>query len=149
MSKLPPEAQEIVLRIQERLRRMRERNSALERGLAEIKQDYKKHLELINGLRELYKNVSSLFDEYSAEVDQDQKKRLTGILTSNDARQRKAIRDRQFYLRIVKELTVESPHLKRASDHRLARAVQSELVRRGRAVSIRTIERAIRSQNKV
>jgi hypothetical protein len=117
--------------------------------LAKVKQDYKKHLELINGLRELYKNVSSLSDEYSAEVDQDQKKRLTGILTSNDARQRKAIRDRQFYLRIVKELTVERPHLKRASDHRLARAVRSELVSRGRTVSIRTIERAIRSQNKV
>jgi CBS domain-containing protein len=149
MSKLPPEAQEILLRVQERLRRMREHNSALQRGLAEIKQDYKKHLEAINDLRELLKNVSSLFDEYSAEVDQDQKKRLTGILTSNDARQRNAIRDRQFYLRIVKELTVERPHLKRASDHRLARAVQSELVGRGRAVSIRTIERAIRSQNKV
>jgi hypothetical protein len=128
---------------------MREHNSALQRGLAEIKQDYKKHLEAINDLRELLKNVSSLFDEYSAEVDQDQKKRLTGILTSNDARQRNAIRDRQFYLRIVKELTVERPHLKRASDHRLARAVQSELVGWGRAVSIRTIERAIRSQNKV
>jgi hypothetical protein len=128
---------------------MREFNSAHQRGLAEIKQDYKKHLEDMNDLRELIKNVSSLFDEYSAEVDQDQKKRLTGILTSNDARQRKAIRDRQFYLRIVKELTVETPHLKRASDRRLAQAVQSELIRRGRAVSIRTIERAIRSQNKV
>ena len=149
MSKLPPEAQEILLRTLEHLRRMRERSSALERGLAEIKQDYKNHLEAINDLREDLKNVSSLFDEYSGEVDQDQKKRLTGILTSNDARQRKAIRDRQFYLRIVKELTVERPHLKRASDHRLAWAVQSELIRRGRAVSIRTIERAIRSQNKV
>ena len=149
MSKLPPEAQEILLRLQERLRRMTELNSALKRGLAEIKQDYKKHLEDINDLRELIKNVSSVFDEYSAEVDQDQKKRLTGILTSNDARQRKAIQDRQFYLRIVKELTVERPHLKRASDRRLAQAVQSEVIRRGRAVSIRTIERAIRSQNKV
>jgi hypothetical protein len=149
MSKLPPEAQEILLRLQERLRRMRELISAHQRGLAEIKQDYKKHLEDMNDLRELIKNVSSLFDEYSAEVDQDQKKRLTGILTSNDARQRKAIRDRQFYLRIGKELTVERPHLKRASDRRLARAVQSELIRRGRTVSIRTIERAIRSQNKV
>jgi hypothetical protein len=149
MSKLPPEAREILLRTLERLRRMGERTFALEGALAEIKQDYKKHLELLNGLRELLKESSSLFDEYSAEVDQDQKKRLTGILTANDARQRKAIRDRQFYLGIVKELTAERPHLKRASDHRLARAVQSELVRRGRAVSIRTIERAIRSQNKV
>jgi hypothetical protein len=128
---------------------MRERISALEGGLAEILQDYKKHLEAINDLRELLKKSSSLFDEYSAEIDQDQKKRLTGILTSNDARQRKAIGDRQLYLRIVKELTVERPHLKRATDHRFARAIQSELVRRGRAVSIRTIERAIRSQNKV
>ena len=149
MSKLPPEAQEILLRTLEHLRRMRERSSALERGLAEIKQDYKNHLEAINDLREDLKNVSSLFDEYSTAVDQDQTKRLTGILTSNDARQRKAIRDRQFYLRIVKELTVERPHLKRASDHRLAQAVRSELVRRGRPVSIRTIERAIRSQNKI
>jgi hypothetical protein len=149
MSKLPPEAREILLRTLERLRRIGEHNSALQRGLAEIKQDYKKHLEDINGLREELKNFSSLFDEYSTAVDQDQTKRLTGILTSNDARQRKAIRDRQFYLRIVKELTVERPHLKRASDHGLARAVQSELVSRGRAVSIRTIERAIRSQNKV
>ena len=73
MSKLPPEAQEILLRLQERLRRMTELNSALKRGLAEIKQDYKKHLEDINDLRELIKNVSSVFDEYSAEVDQDQK----------------------------------------------------------------------------
>ena len=142
MSKLPPEAQEILLRTLERLRRMREHNSALQRGLAEMKQDYKKHLGDLNGLREELNNFSFLFD-------QDQKKRLTGILTSNDARQRKAIRDRQLYLRIVKELTVERPHLKRASDHQLAQAVQSELVRRGRAVSIRTIERAFRSQNKV
>ena len=149
MSKLPPEAQEILLRTLERLRRMTKLNSALKRGLAELKQDYEKHLEEINDLRESTKNVSSLFDEYSAAVDQDQEKRLTGILTANDARQRKAIRDRQFYLRIVKELTVERPHLKRASDHQLAQAVQSELVRRGRAVSIRTIERAFRSQNKV
>jgi Skp family chaperone for outer membrane proteins len=149
MSKLPPEARKILLRTLERLRRIGEDTSALRRGLAKIEQDYKQHLEDINGMREELKNISSLFDEYSAEIDQDQKKRLTGILTSNDARQRKAIRDHRFYLRIVKELTVERPHLKRASDHRLARAVQSELVRRGRAVSIRTIERAIRSQNKV
>jgi Skp family chaperone for outer membrane proteins len=149
MSKLPPEARKILLRTLERLRRIGEDTSALRRGLAKIEQDYKKHLEDINGMREELKNISSLFDEYSTAVDQDQTKRLTGILTSNDARQRKAIRDRQFYLRIVKELTVERPHLKRASDHRLARAVRSELVSRGRTVSIRTIERAIRSQNKV
>jgi len=138
-----------VLRMQERVRRMKENNSALKGLLAEIAQDHKEHLELIKGLRELYKNLSFLLDVLLAEVDEDDKRRFTGIRSSNDARQRKAGRDRRLYLEVAKTLTVEKPHLKRASGHRLARAVHSELVKQGRAVSIRTIERAIRPPNKV
>jgi hypothetical protein len=143
MSKVSPEVKEIVLRMQERIRKMKERNSALERLLAEIAKDHKERLECEKRLRGLHQNLSSLFDEYSAEVEQDRKSRLTGIVSSNDARQQRATRDRRLYLGIAKELIIKKPHLERASNRRLARAIQSELIKRGRTVSIRTIERAI------
>jgi len=73
----------------------------------------------------------------------------TSLSRANVERQRKAAEKRKLYNSIVRELYAQKPHLKRAARHKLAGAVQKELKRRGQKASIRTIERALASKNKV
>jgi hypothetical protein len=78
------------------------------------------------------------------------KKRVGRITTCNDKRQRKAEGNKQTYRDIAGALIAEKPNLRRATRHRLADAVRTELSKRmGKPPSVRTIERAFGPKNKV
>jgi hypothetical protein len=75
------------------------------------------------------------------------RKRQVGIASANDSRQQRAEANYRLYREIAVGLIAESPALRRATQHRLAQRVQTELVNRGRRhVSTRTIERALTRQ---
>ncbi len=77
------------------------------------------------------------------------RKRRAGINSSNGARRRRAENNYRSYRDAAERLIAKNPTLRRKT-HRLAQLVQQGLKKRGgEVVSVRTISKALRPQNKV
>jgi hypothetical protein len=75
--------------------------------------------------------------------------RGAGLQSVNESKRRGAARDYQKYRDTAEKLTTENPRLRRVPRHQLAKAVQAELSKTQIPPSVRTIERAFGSKNKV
>jgi len=88
------------------------------------------------------RSVTTTIDE-AFTLDVQQLRRERGLRSKNEARQQAAKRDYQKYRGMVQKLYAQNPQAKRWRAHKLAKAVQAELIKRGEtAPSIRTLERA-------
>ena len=76
-------------------------------------------------------------------------RRETGIRSHNTERQRRAERNHQKYRAIAEMLIARNPELQQATQHRLAKEVEADLIKQGRKVTARTIVKAFRLKNKV
>jgi hypothetical protein len=83
-------------------------------------------------------------EEQRDALQEEKLKRERGLRIRNEAREQEAGRKGQHYWDIVRQLREQDHKLRRATRHRLAKRVRAELIsRKKRAVSIRTIERAL------